>query len=101
MKATAQKTAPEGQKGYVRLHQAGNVLLPDQHFSNELPLRKIQRFKICLILFTYIYFSLLQSKFHIWAILGCHEEQPIDPLFPEEFLDYRFKLIGPPTLIWV
>ena len=49
LKATAQKTAPEGQKEYVRLHQAVNVLLPDQHFSNDLPLRKIQRFRVCLI----------------------------------------------------
>ena len=49
LKATARKTASEGQKNYVRLHQAVNVLLPDQHFSNDLPLRKIQRFRICLI----------------------------------------------------
>ena len=49
LKATARKTAPEGQKEYVRLHQAVNVLHPDQHFSNDLPLRKIQRFRVCLI----------------------------------------------------
>ena len=49
LKATARKTASKGQKEYVRLHQAVNVLLPDQHFSNDLPLRKIQRFRVCLI----------------------------------------------------
>ena len=24
--------------------------------------------------------------------LGCYEEQPFDPLFPEEFLDYRYDI---------
>ena len=87
LKATARKTAPEGQKEYVRLHQAVNVLLPDQHFSNDLPLRKIQRFRVSLIHVYLLFFFTVKVLY-----LGCYEEQPFDPLFPEEFLDYRYDI---------